>query len=89
MLFDEHVLEEGLVVNVDHPVVGRYRALGPALRMSRSTGRADAPSPLFAEHTEAVLSELGYSSEQISLLCETGAVASSGEEHGSGTPSSS
>ncbi len=75
MLFDEHVLAEGLVVNVEHPVVGTYRALGPAMRMSRSVLRADVPSPGFVEHTAAVLSELGYRREQISQLQEAGVIA--------------
>jgi hypothetical protein len=47
----------------------------PTLVRARSVLRADVPSPGFAEHTAAVLSELGYGREQLSQLQEAGAIA--------------
>ena len=75
MLFDEHVLSEELVVEVDHELVGRYRTIGAPIRMSATPFDARAPSPVFARHTRAVLSELGYTDQEIDQLVADGAVA--------------
>lgn len=74
ILFDEHVLAEGLVADYDHPEVGRYRALGVPIRMSGTPMRASGPSPSFAANTARVLSEVGYSSDDIDQLVDSGAV---------------
>jgi crotonobetainyl-CoA:carnitine CoA-transferase CaiB-like acyl-CoA transferase len=75
MLFDEHVLSEELVVEVDHELVGRYRTMGAPIRMSATPFDARTPSPVFARHTRSVLSELGYTDHQIDRLVADGAVA--------------
>jgi crotonobetainyl-CoA:carnitine CoA-transferase CaiB-like acyl-CoA transferase len=74
MMFDEHVLAEGLIVDVDHELVGRYRTFGAPIRLSGTPFRAQAPSPLFAQHTRAVLSELGFTDDEITHLSAAGAV---------------
>lgn len=74
VLFDEHVLAEGLIADYDHPEVGRYRALGVPIRMSGTPMRPSAPSPAFAADTARVLSEVGYSSDDIDQLADCGAV---------------
>ena len=74
MLFDAHALEEGLIADYDHPVVGRYRGLGVPIRMSGTPMRADLPSPTFATDTVAVLAELGMEPTAIDSLLTDGAV---------------
>lgn len=73
LLFDEHVAAEGLVVEVDHEVVGRYRTLGAPIRLSATPFVADRPSPTFARHTRAVLTELGYGPDEVEALLASGA----------------
>lgn len=74
LLFDAHALEEGLVADYDHPVVGRYRGLGIPIRMSATPLRADRPSPAFAAHTVPVLDQLGMGPDVIDSLLAAGAV---------------
>lgn len=75
MLFDEHVRDEELIVEVNHELVGRYRTIGAPIRMSATPFEARAPSPVFARHTRSVLTELGYTGQEIEQLVVDGAVA--------------
>ena len=59
----------GTVVEVDHPVRGKYLTVGNPIKMSDSPTEVTR-SPLLGEHTEEVLSQLGYSTEQIVALRE-------------------
>jgi crotonobetainyl-CoA:carnitine CoA-transferase CaiB-like acyl-CoA transferase len=52
----------------EHPVIGRYRHLRPAFRLSKTPARLRSPAPLIGQHTDEVLHELGYSAEQIADL---------------------
>jgi crotonobetainyl-CoA:carnitine CoA-transferase CaiB-like acyl-CoA transferase len=75
ILFDEHALQEGLVLDVEHELVGRYRTFGSPIRMSETPFDAHAPSPVFARHARTVLHELGYGDDEIDKLVAAGAVA--------------
>ena len=57
----------GTVVEVDHPTRGKYLSVGNPIKLSDSASEV-LRSPLLGEHTDDVLKELGYSSEQISTL---------------------
>jgi len=45
------------------------------VKMSRTPGAVDIPAPALGEHTRAVLGDVGYSSEEIDAMIESGAVA--------------
>ena len=57
----------GTIVEVDHPVRGKYLSVGNPIKMSDSPTHVTR-SPLLGEHTEEVLAQLGYSAEQIAAL---------------------
>jgi formyl-CoA transferase len=57
----------GTVVEVDHPTRGKYLTVGNPIKMSDSPSDVKR-SPLLGEHTDEVLSELGYKPDQISAL---------------------
>ena len=59
----------GTIVEVDHPERGPYLSVGNPIKMSDSPTEVRR-SPLLGEHTDEVLSGLGYSSQQIALLRE-------------------
>ena len=64
---DASLHESGTLVEVDHPTRGRYLTVGNPIKMSDSATEVTR-SPLLGEHTDEVLHQLGYSTEQIELL---------------------
>ncbi|GAC1356551.1 MAG: formyl-CoA transferase [Variovorax sp.] len=57
----------GTVVEVDHPTRGKYLTVGNPIKMSDSPTDVTR-SPLLGEHTDEVLSQLGYSAADIEQL---------------------
>jgi formyl-CoA transferase len=57
----------GTVVEVDHPKRGKYLTVGNPIKLSDSPTDVKR-SPLLGEHTDEVMKELGYTSEQIEAL---------------------
>ncbi|HEY9068433.1 MAG TPA: formyl-CoA transferase [Burkholderiaceae bacterium] len=66
---DEDLRKTGTIVEVDHPVRGKYLTVGNPIKMSDSPTHVTR-SPLLGEHTEEVLAQLGYSRAQIAELRE-------------------
>jgi formyl-CoA transferase len=54
----------GTIVEVDHPKRGKYLSVGNPIKLSDSPTVVKR-SPLLGEHTDEVLTELGYSSQEI------------------------
>lgn len=65
---DPGVAHLGLVREIEHPVAGPMRLLGGPVRFEGQQEDAIAPPPLLGEHTEAVLTELGYDRPGIARL---------------------
>ncbi|MFN0004621.1 MAG: formyl-CoA transferase [Burkholderiaceae bacterium] len=57
----------GTIVEVDHPKRGKYLTVGNPIKLSDSITEVTR-SPLLGEHTDEVLAQLGYSSQQIGEL---------------------
>jgi formyl-CoA transferase len=55
----------GTIVEVDHPTRGKYLSVGNPIKLSDSPTVVKR-SPLLGEHTDEVLTELGYSPQEIS-----------------------
>jgi crotonobetainyl-CoA:carnitine CoA-transferase CaiB-like acyl-CoA transferase len=71
---DPQVRARDMVVEVDHPTLGRLRTLGSPLKMSNTPPDVRRRAPLLGEHTDAVLHEAGFSDQEIAALRETGAI---------------
>jgi formyl-CoA transferase len=70
---DASLRETGTIVEVDHPARGKYLTVGNPIKMSDSRTEVTR-SPLLGEHTEEVLKQLGYSTEQVAQLRAEGVI---------------
>jgi formyl-CoA transferase len=74
-MFDHpQVLAEDLVATLDHPLVGRYRAMKEPIKFAATPGPTPAPAPTFGQHSDEILIGCGYSAEEIALLRQRGVV---------------
>jgi crotonobetainyl-CoA:carnitine CoA-transferase CaiB-like acyl-CoA transferase len=64
----------GLVVDVDHPVLGPLRQVGPPFVLAATPAAVRTPPPLLGEQTAEILAELGYDGEAVAQLRATGVV---------------
>jgi formyl-CoA transferase len=65
--------QTGTVVEVDHPVRGKYLTVGNPIKLSDSPTEVKR-SPLLGEHTDDVMAELGYSTDRVAQLRAAGAI---------------
>ncbi|MFO7759265.1 MAG: formyl-CoA transferase [Roseovarius sp.] len=76
ILEDEGLRRTGTIVDVEHPVRGRYSTVGCPIKMSDSAVEVTR-SPLLGEHTQEILRDvLGYDGEELARITESGAVGS-------------
>ena len=73
VLADPHLLARDMIVEVEHPVRGRYLTVGNPIKLSASPTTI-GPSPLLGQHREEILEELGYTDAQIQALAAEGAI---------------
>jgi formyl-CoA transferase len=71
---DQGLRETGTIVEVDHPVRGKYLTVGNPIKLSDSPAEVKR-SPLLGEHTDEILKEFcNMSEEEIKAVREAGAV---------------
>lgn len=58
-LDNEHVRHREAVLEVEHPIEGRFKALGFPAKLSGTPASVRRPPPLLGEHTDEILAELG------------------------------
>jgi crotonobetainyl-CoA:carnitine CoA-transferase CaiB-like acyl-CoA transferase len=69
------VAARGLLVEVDHPVLGPGRYVGNPIHLDGATRTTRRPPPTLGQHTDEVLAErLGLGPAEIASLHETGAI---------------
>src|SRR5712691_201505 len=71
---NEQVQTLPMVAEVDHPILGRQKLLGPGVNMERTQPRICSPTPEQGQHTDEVLEEFGYSAEDIARFHREGVV---------------
>ena len=75
VMADPHVRARELVVETDHPTLGRIQALGTPIKLSETPLSPGRPAPRLGQHTDDVLGEAGFGAEEIAALRRAGAVA--------------
>jgi formyl-CoA transferase len=73
VLNDPHLRARDMIVEVEHPVRGRYVTAGNPIKLSASPTQITT-APLLGQHNGEILQELGYREAEIATLREEGTV---------------
>src|SRR3989441_3966582 len=71
---DPHLVERGFFPEAPHSTLGPTKQIGSPMRLSETPPRMARAGPLLGEHSTQVLSELGYSQEEIRRLATDGVI---------------
>jgi crotonobetainyl-CoA:carnitine CoA-transferase CaiB-like acyl-CoA transferase len=74
LMTDEHVLEHGMIIELEHQRAGRIRTLGSPLHLLRTPTSTGEAAPVHGEHGAQVLREFGYSEDEVSQFVKAGAI---------------
>ena len=66
VIVDPQVNAREMVLETEHPTLGRILTLGTPIKMSETPLRPGRPAPLLGQHTDEVLREAGYNASEIS-----------------------
>ena len=72
---DPQVESIKMVQTLEHPTAGTYRTLGSPWLFSSTPAAIQCPAPLLGQHTDEVLTEVGYHAPDIARLRAAGAIA--------------
>jgi formyl-CoA transferase len=67
-LNDPHLLERGMIVELEHPVLGIVKSIASPIHLSETPLVYHRHPPMLGEHTDEILAELGRSAAQIEAL---------------------
>jgi len=72
---DPHIKERGFIVQLEHPVIGRYSYLNPPYRLSQTPCTIKRPAPLLGQHNrEVYCGELGRTDKELARLKSEGII---------------
>ena len=71
---DPQVLHRQMVVEVEHPKVGKVKQVGIPIKLSNTPGSIRSLGVPLGAHTDEILSNLGYSQQEIATLRNSRAV---------------
>ncbi|WP_125152618.1 CaiB/BaiF CoA transferase family protein [Clostridium rectalis] len=63
-----------MMVNVKHPTIGEMYFQGVPIKLSKTPGAVDAPSPTLGQHNEEVYSMFGINKHELTKLKEEGVI---------------
>ena len=69
---DPQILHNGIIKEIDHPVAGKFKAIGTPIEFSATPPTIRRTVPGLGEHNEEILTALGYSAEDIQGLKDKG-----------------
>jgi crotonobetainyl-CoA:carnitine CoA-transferase CaiB-like acyl-CoA transferase len=77
-LADPHVLARDMIVELDHPIIGPMKTIGPGAKFSGLDYRVRGPAPWLGQHTREVLRGAGLAEDEVAALFADGVAY---EEH--------
>jgi crotonobetainyl-CoA:carnitine CoA-transferase CaiB-like acyl-CoA transferase len=72
VLADPQVLARGMLVEQDHPVLGKVQLPGLPYRFSGCDTTQTVPAPLLGQHNRRIAAALGYAEDDIETLFRDG-----------------
>ncbi len=77
-----HTKINKMIIEQEHSVYGKFRAVGQAIKLDKTPGAATneshLPPPVLGEHSREILQSIGYSSDDVDALEERGIVNTRG-----------
>jgi len=74
IMHDPHIQSRKMVHDIEHPIIGNMKTLGLPIKSSGELNTIRLPAPWLGQHTDEVLHQLGYASEQVEAMFSQGAV---------------
>ncbi|MEM6281588.1 MAG: CaiB/BaiF CoA-transferase family protein [Chloroflexota bacterium] len=74
-LTDPHIIERGMIIELDHPALGIVKSLATPVHLSETPLVYYRHPPTLGEHTDEVVAELGYDAGAILQLRTDGVIA--------------
>jgi crotonobetainyl-CoA:carnitine CoA-transferase CaiB-like acyl-CoA transferase len=86
LTYDEVVAHPQLAANdmiytVKHPKRGELKMLGLPVKLKKTPGKPQGPSPMLGQHTEEILLKLGYKAKDIAEM-ESQGIIRTGRQQG-------
>lgn len=78
LLADPQIAHNGTFVEYDHPSEGRIKTPGFPIRFSRTPSEIRYGAPRVGEHSDDILTSVGYSAEQIAQMAAAGVIKGGG-----------
>ncbi len=72
VLTDPQTLARGMVVEQEHPLLGKIKLPNLPFRLSECDTSPSGPAPLLGQHNRSIVAKLGYSNEQIEAMVADG-----------------
>ena len=69
-----HMQETGMITTLNHPKLGKVRTMGPAIKLSKTPLTIRSPPPSLGQHTDEILTSLGFSKDEITSFHSEGVV---------------
>jgi crotonobetainyl-CoA:carnitine CoA-transferase CaiB-like acyl-CoA transferase len=72
LIEEDHVWENGYLVEVEHPRLGRKATIGNPIVFHHTPATVPAAAPQLGEHTSQILAEIGFTEQDQAYFSETG-----------------
>lgn len=69
---DPQILHNGIIKEIDHPVAGKFKAIGTPIEFSATPPTIRRTPPALGEHNDEILRELGYGQADIDRFHKAG-----------------
>lgn len=76
---DSRVLHRQMVVDIDHPKLGKVKQVGIPIKLAETPGKIRWLAPLRGEHTREILHSLGYRKATIEALLKRQVIGDPGK----------